>query len=80
MHPQFVAKVVDETAASDAIFSCDVGAPTIWAARYLTMNGKRRLVGRHILNIVGSVVRSDAHAKLGDVSDILFRKLKKPDL
>ncbi len=45
MHPQFVAKVVDEIAADDAIFSCDVGTPTIWAARYLTMNGKRRLVG-----------------------------------
>jgi pyruvate dehydrogenase (quinone) len=29
----------------DAIFSCDVGTPTIWAARYLTMNGKRRLLG-----------------------------------
>ena len=26
-------------------FSCDVGTPTIWAARYLTMNGKRRLLG-----------------------------------
>jgi pyruvate dehydrogenase (quinone) len=45
MHPQYVARVVDELAAEDAIFSCDVGTPTIWAARYLTMNGKRRLLG-----------------------------------
>jgi pyruvate dehydrogenase (quinone) len=45
MHPQFVAKTIDELAAPDAIFSCDVGTPTIWAARYLTMNGKRRLLG-----------------------------------
>jgi pyruvate dehydrogenase (quinone) len=45
MHPQYVAKIVDELAADDAIFSCDVGTPTIWAARYLTMNGKRRLLG-----------------------------------
>jgi pyruvate dehydrogenase (quinone) len=45
MHPQFVAKTVDEVAAGDAIFSCDVGTPTVWAARYLTMNGKRRLLG-----------------------------------
>jgi Thiamine pyrophosphate enzyme, C-terminal TPP binding domain len=28
-----------------AVFTCDVGTPTIWAARYLTMNGKRRLLG-----------------------------------
>jgi len=45
IHPQYVAKLVDELAAEDAIFSCDVGTPTIWAARYLKMNGKRRLLG-----------------------------------
>ena len=39
------SRVIDELAADDAIFSCDVGTPTIWAARYLTMNGKRRLLG-----------------------------------
>jgi pyruvate dehydrogenase (quinone) len=45
IHPQYVVRVIDELAAKDAIFSCDVGTPTIWAARYLTMNGKRRLLG-----------------------------------
>ena len=45
IHPQYVARVLDETAAHDAIFTCDVGTPTIWAARYLTMNGTRRLLG-----------------------------------
>src|ERR1700681_1787999 len=45
IHPQYVVRVLDELAANDAIFSCDVGTPTIWAARYLTMNGKRRLLG-----------------------------------
>jgi pyruvate dehydrogenase (quinone) len=45
IHPQYVAKIVDELADDDAIFSCDVGTPTVWAARYLTMNGKRRLLG-----------------------------------
>jgi len=45
IHPQYVTKVLDELASSDAIFSCDVGTPTIWAARYLRMNGKRRLLG-----------------------------------
>lgn len=45
MHPQFVAKVLDELAAEDAVFTCDVGTPTIWAARYLRMNGRRRLLG-----------------------------------
>jgi pyruvate dehydrogenase (quinone) len=45
IHPQQVARVLDQLAAKDAIFTCDVGTPTIWAARYLTMNGKRRLIG-----------------------------------
>jgi pyruvate dehydrogenase (quinone) len=45
IHPQYVVRMLDELAAEDAIFSCDVGTPTVWAARYLTMNGKRRLLG-----------------------------------
>jgi len=45
IHPQYVARALDELAADDAVFSCDVGTPTIWAARYLSMNGRRRLLG-----------------------------------
>jgi pyruvate dehydrogenase (quinone) len=45
IHPQQVAKAISEQAAEDAIFTCDVGLPTVWAARYLAMNGKRRLIG-----------------------------------
>src|SRR5580704_4917911 len=45
IHPQYVARVIDKLAADDAVFTCDVGSPVIWSARYLTMNGKRRLLG-----------------------------------
>ncbi|SHK58708.1 ubiquinone-dependent pyruvate dehydrogenase [Hymenobacter psychrotolerans] len=45
MHPQYVARLLNEQAAEDAIFTCDVGTPTIWAARYLRFNGQRRLIG-----------------------------------
>jgi len=45
IHPQYVAKVLNEVASEDAIFTVDVGTPVIWAARYLTMNGRRRLLG-----------------------------------
>jgi pyruvate dehydrogenase (quinone) len=45
IHPQYVAKLIDELAEEDAVFTCDVGTPTVWAARYLRMNGKRRLMG-----------------------------------
>ena len=45
VHPQFVAATIDRLAADDAIFTADVGTPCIWAARYLRMNGRRRLIG-----------------------------------
>ncbi|MDP1614466.1 MAG: ubiquinone-dependent pyruvate dehydrogenase [Methylococcales bacterium] len=45
IHPQYLAKLVSETAKPDTIFTADVGTPTVWAARYLKMNGKRRLLG-----------------------------------
>jgi pyruvate dehydrogenase (quinone) len=45
LHPQAVSQVISELAAEDAIFTCDVGTPIAWAARYLKLNGKRRLVG-----------------------------------
>jgi len=48
IHPQFVTRVLDELAADDAVFTCDVGTPTIWASRYLHMNGQRRLLGSFI--------------------------------
>jgi pyruvate dehydrogenase (quinone) len=45
IHPQQIAKTLSDHAAQDAVFTCDVGLPTVWAARYLAMNGKRRLLG-----------------------------------
>jgi pyruvate dehydrogenase (quinone) len=45
IHPQYLARLLDEAASEDAIFTADVGSPTVWAARYLTMNGRRRLIG-----------------------------------
>ena len=45
IHPQFVAKTVSDLADDDAVFTFDVGTPTVWAARYLKMNGRRRMLG-----------------------------------
>ena len=45
IHPQYLTKMLSDAAADDAIFTCDVGMSTVWAARYLKMNGKRRLLG-----------------------------------
>jgi pyruvate dehydrogenase (quinone) len=45
IHPQYLTSIIDKVANEDAVFCADVGTPTLWAARYLTMNGKRSLHG-----------------------------------
>lgn len=45
IHPQAVTRVVSALADDDAIFTTDVGTPIAWTARYLKVNGKRRIVG-----------------------------------
>jgi pyruvate dehydrogenase (quinone) len=45
IHPQMLTAAIDRVAAYDAVFLADVGTPTLWAARHLTMNGRRRLLG-----------------------------------
>lgn len=45
LHPQYLAQCISEVAGDDTVFTADVGTPTVWAARYLMMNGMRRLLG-----------------------------------
>ena len=45
IHPQYLTHLLSEHATDDAVFTFDVGTPTVWAARYLKMNGKRRMIG-----------------------------------
>lgn len=45
IRPEYVAALANRLATDDAVFTCDVGSPVVWAARYLTMNGRRRLIG-----------------------------------
>jgi len=45
IRPEYVAGLADQLSADDAVFTVDVGSPVVWAARYLKMNGRRRLVG-----------------------------------
>jgi len=56
IHPQYVTKLVNELAAEDAVFTCDVGLPTVWAARYLRMNGKRSLLGSFVHGSMASAL------------------------
>jgi pyruvate dehydrogenase (quinone) len=59
IHPQYLARIISEQAADDAVFTADVGLPTVWAARYLKMNGRRRLIGSWVH---GSMANAMPHA------------------
>ncbi|MDI3385128.1 pyruvate dehydrogenase [Streptomyces sp. B-S-A8] len=45
IHPEYVASVLDELADDDAVFTVDTGMCNVWAARYLSPNGRRRVIG-----------------------------------
>jgi len=45
IRPEYVAGLANRLASDDAVFTVDVGSPTVWAARYVAMNGRRRLIG-----------------------------------
>ncbi|WP_353945447.1 pyruvate dehydrogenase [Streptomyces sp. HUAS MG91] len=45
IHPEYVASVVDELASEDAVFTVDTGMCNVWAARYISPNGRRRVIG-----------------------------------
>ncbi|GAB6841321.1 pyruvate dehydrogenase (quinone) [Methylorubrum rhodinum] len=45
IHPQYLTRLLSEAATEDAVFTADVGTPTVWAARYLHMTAGRRLIG-----------------------------------
>ena len=48
IHPEYVASQLDELADDDAVFTVDTGMCNVWAARYLTPNGRRRVVGSFV--------------------------------
>ena len=59
IHPEFAASVIDEVAADDAVFTVDTGMNNVWAARYLTPNGRRRVIGSFLH---GSMANALPHA------------------
>jgi pyruvate dehydrogenase (quinone) len=48
IHPEYAASLLDEVAADDAVFTVDTGMCNVWAARYITPNGRRRVIGSFV--------------------------------
>jgi pyruvate dehydrogenase (quinone) len=59
IHPEFAAKILDEVASEDAVFTVDTGMCNVWAARYITPNGRRRVIGSFLH---GSMANALPHA------------------
>ncbi|MBE2998164.1 pyruvate dehydrogenase [Nocardiopsis sp. HNM0947] len=45
IHPEYVADCLDKVADESTVFTVDTGMNNVWAARYLTPNGHRRVIG-----------------------------------
>lgn len=58
-HPEYLASVLDDVASDDAVFTVDTGMCNVWAARYLTPNGRRRVIGSFLH---GSMANAVPHA------------------
>jgi len=59
IHPEYAAVQLDEVAGPDTVFTVDTGMNTVWAARYLSPNGSRRVVGSFLH---GSMANALPHA------------------
>jgi len=59
IHPEYATRLLDEVASDDAVFTVDTGMNNVWAARYLTPNGRRRVIGSFLH---GSMANALPHA------------------
>jgi len=59
IHPEYVADQLSDVASEDAIFTVDTGMCNVWAARYVRVNGRRRVIGSFLH---GSMANALPHA------------------
>ncbi|QEC46431.1 pyruvate oxidase [Baekduia soli] len=56
IRPEALAAAVDRLAPDDAIFTSDTGMSTVWLARFVTMHGRRRLLGSYNLGSMANAM------------------------
>jgi pyruvate dehydrogenase (quinone) len=64
IHPEYAATILDEVAAQDAIFTVDTGMNDVWAARYITPNGRRRVIGSFLHGSMANALPNAIGAQL----------------
>ncbi|KUM99508.1 pyruvate dehydrogenase [Streptomyces yokosukanensis] len=68
IHPEFPAAVLDELADDDAVFTVDTGMCNVWAARYITPNGRRRILGSFLHGTMANALPHAIGAQMADRS------------
>lgn len=66
IHPEYVAEVLDDLAADDAVFTVDTGMCNVWAARYVSPNGRRRVIGSFVHGSMANALPHAIGAQLAD--------------
>ncbi|MFC7343014.1 pyruvate dehydrogenase [Saccharopolyspora griseoalba] len=66
IHPEYVADVLDDLAAEDAVFTVDTGMCNVWAARYITPNGERRVLGSFVHGSMANALPQAIGAQLAE--------------
>ncbi|MGW7754550.1 pyruvate dehydrogenase [Streptomyces violaceusniger] len=66
IHPEFPAAILDELADDDAVFTVDTGMCNVWAARYITPNGKRRILGSFLHGTMANALPHAIGAQMTD--------------
>ena len=56
IRPEAVAVAVDRYASEDAIFTSDTGMATVWLSRFVSMRGRRRLLGSYNLGSMANAM------------------------
>ena len=64
IHPQFVANMLDQKAAENAIFVSDAGTSMVWMLRHVKANGKRRFLNTLLHGTMASGMPQAMGAKL----------------
>ena len=66
IHPEYVSDVLDDLASDDAVFTVDTGMANVWAARYVTPNGRRRVLGSFVHGSMANALPQAIGAQLVD--------------
>lgn len=64
VRPEALAAAVDACAADDAVFTSDTGMATVWLSRFVTLSGRRRLLGSYNLGSMANAMPQAIGAQL----------------